>query len=113
MNEVEFILQRKSEFLKFLKSKFTLIHLSNFFFRDFHYGVMTFLSDHGKKLRYQEAEKIAVEVGRRFEEEGIFKRVDFQSWKLHYPEFALPKVEKPAAKPAAPAAAAAAAPKPA
>ena len=101
MNEVEFILQRKSEFLKFLKSKFTLIHLSNFFFRDFHYGVLTYLSDHGKKLRYHDAEKIAVEVGKKLEEQGIFKRIDFQSWKLNYPEFALPKIEKPAAKAAA------------
>ena len=73
-----------------------MIHLSNFFFRDFHYGVMSFLNDHGIKVKYTESETIAQEIGTALEREGIFKKIDHQSWLLVYPEFALPRVEKKA-----------------
>lgn len=96
MKEADLIVGNTPEFLKFLRTKFTLIHLSNFFFRDFHYGVMLYLQGHRKKVNYQDAEKIAVLVGEAFERSGIFKRIDHQSWLLHYPEFALPKAEKKA-----------------
>jgi hypothetical protein len=94
MKETDLIINNSSEFLRYLKSKFTLIHASNFFFRDFHYGVMSYLQDHGKKMKYHDAEKVALEVGTAFEQKGLFKRIDHQSWLLNYPEFALPKVEK-------------------
>ena len=96
MKEVEQILSHRSEFLKYLKSKFQLIHMSNCFFRDFHYGVMSYLEEHGMKMKYLNAEKIAREVGMSFEKDGIFKKIDHQSWLLNYPEFALPRVEKKA-----------------
>jgi hypothetical protein len=109
MKEADIIISNAPEFLKFLKTKFTLIHQSNFFFRDFHYGVMLYLQEHRMKLKYQDAEQAARLVAQSFEQKGIFKRIDHQSWRLDYPEFALPKVEKaPAAAPAAAAPAAAA-----
>jgi hypothetical protein len=95
-HETEQILGHRPEFLKYLKSKFTLIHMSNFFFRDFHFGIMAYLKEHGMKPSYAGAESIAVEVGEAFERDGVFKRVDHQSWLLNYPEFALPKIEKKA-----------------
>lgn len=96
MSEVDLVLKNKTEFLKYLRTKFTLIHQSNVFFRDFHYGLMAFLQDHDKKLKYSDGEKIAREVGQAFEKEGIFKKIDHQSWLLNYPEFALPRIEKKA-----------------
>ncbi|HEY6192448.1 MAG TPA: hypothetical protein VI215_09025 [Bacteroidota bacterium] len=96
MKSLEVITGNESEFLKFLKNKFTLIHLSNIFFRDFHYGVMTFLREKGIKLKYHDAEKVAAEAAAAFERKGIFKKIDHQSWLLTYPEFALPRVEKKA-----------------
>lgn len=96
MNESAIVLQNEKEFLKYLKQRFTLIHMSNIFFRDFHYGVMSFLSDHGAKLRYKDAERVAREVVEAFEKRGILKRIDFQSWLLNYPEFALPRIQKKA-----------------
>ena len=76
--------------------KFTLIHKSNIFFRDFHYGLMSYVQEHGKKLKYLDAEKLARELATEFEKNGIFKKIDHQSWELNYPEFALPRVEKKA-----------------
>jgi hypothetical protein len=94
MKESESILANHTEFLKYLKAKFTLIHLSNVFFRDFHYGVMAYLTDHGMKLKYHDAEQVAREVGEGLEKRGILRKIDHQSWTLNYPEFALPRVEK-------------------
>ena len=96
MKETDTIVARQIEFLKYLKSKFTLIHMSNIFFRDLHYGVMSYLAEHGKKLHYRESEKVAREVAAKFEAGGIFKKIDHQSWLLTYPEFTLPRVEKKA-----------------
>lgn len=96
MRELEYITNNRIEFLKYLKSKFTLIHLSNVFFRDIHYGVMSYLEEHGMKMKYFDAEKVAQEVGSMLEKNSIVKRIDHQSWLLNYPEFALPKVEKKA-----------------
>lgn len=96
MKEVTFLTQRHVELLKYMKSHFTLIHMSNLFFRDFHYGIMSYLKEHGMKTKYHAAERIAREVGRYYEEQGIFKRIDHQSWLLLYPAFALPRIEKKA-----------------
>ncbi len=96
MKEIDNIIANETEFFKFLKSKFTLIHMSNLFFRDFHYGVMLYLADHGMKLKYEKAEQVARAVAAAFEKKGLFKSIDHQSWLLNYPEFALPRTEKKA-----------------
>ena len=92
----ERIVNHKTEFLKYLKSRFQLFHLSNLFFRDLHYGVISYLKEHGSPVGYAEAESIARELGETFERGGIFKKIDHQSWLLQYPEFALPRIEKKA-----------------
>jgi hypothetical protein len=96
MSEAQLIINNKTEFLKYLKNKFPLIHMSNIFFRDLHYGVLSYINEHGKKMKYKEAETIAREIGMAFEMQGIFKKIDHQSWLLIYPEFALPRIEKKA-----------------
>ena len=96
MKEADGILANVNEFLKFLRSKFTLIHMSNLFFRDLHYGVMSYLADHGAKMNYKPAEDVTREVAGALERQGILKRIDAQSFLLNYPEFALPKIEKKA-----------------
>jgi hypothetical protein len=94
MKETEFILNNKTDFLIFLKSRFTIIHNSNFFFRDFHYGIMAFLKEHNMKNTYQLSEIIARETSLAFETNGILKRIDHQSWVVNYPDFALPRQDK-------------------
>ena len=90
------------EFLLHLREEFTVIHNSNFFFRDLQYGVMSFLRSRGKKAGFDEADRIARETAGRFVADGIFTKVDDRSWRVNYPRFALPRVEKaPAAKAAA------------
>ena len=50
MDPVTIIVENQKDFLKYLKSKFPLYHLSNIFFRDFHYGVMNYLMAYNKKI---------------------------------------------------------------
>jgi len=100
MNATEAIVRNAADFLRYLKSKFPLYHDSNIFFRDVHYGVWTYLDERLKKrMKYLVAEKVALDVVREFEKQGIFRRVDGRTWLLVYPEFALPR-PAPAEKPA-------------
>ncbi len=74
-------------FLNFLKTKFPVFHNSNFFYRDFHYGVRKFLESKDIKVTYPQAENIADQLAEFFENEKIFVRVNNQAWRVNYPEF--------------------------
>jgi len=93
MKETSIITGSSREFLAFMKTKFPLIHMSNVFLRDFHYGSMEYLASKGKKLKYLDAEQVAGEVVTHLETQGILRKIDHQSWLLNYPEFALPRPE--------------------
>ncbi len=94
MNPVAVITENQKDFLKYLKSEFPLYHLSNIFFRDFHYGVMNYLMAYKKKLKYFDAEQVTRDVISEFEKTGLLRKIDKQTWLLNYPEFKLPQVKK-------------------
>lgn len=75
-------------FLNFLKAKFPLFHNSNFFFRDFHYGIKRYFEKKGVFLSYQNSEMLAKELSLYFESQGMFIRTNSLGWKINYPEFA-------------------------
>jgi hypothetical protein len=95
MNHASEILDRKTDILAFLKTRFPLYDKSNVFFRDIQYGIQVFLGRKGIKAGYPESEKIAREFASLMEREGVFVAIDRQSWALHYPEFRTPP-SKPA-----------------
>ena len=99
----QIITSNTTEYLKFLKSKFKIYHLSNIFFRDMHYGTMEYLTKKGIKISYLDAEAVTQEVATHLEGNGVLKRMDKQTFLLNYPEFWLPRKEvaPPAPKPAA------------
>jgi hypothetical protein len=94
MDAVSLIVQNQKDFLKYLKARIPLYHLSNVFFRDLHYAVMNYLMAYRRKLKYYDAEEVARGVIEGFEKAGILKKVDSQTWLLVYPEFQLPRVKK-------------------
>ncbi len=95
------ILNNRTEFLYFLRSKFHLYHKSNLFFRDLHYGVLGFLEKYDARLGYKDAERIVNDVAHAMVAQNIFKPVDARTWMLDYAEFQKPSVKTPApAKPA-------------
>lgn len=100
-NEFEIITGNKEEFIRFLKSKFSLFHLSNVFFRDFQYGIISFAESKGAQMSYGRAEELAKLVIQNLEGSGILKLIKPGSWMLSYPEFRKPSVKpEPALKPA-------------
>lgn len=110
------IIARDREFLQFLRSRFHLFHASNVFFRDLHYGVMTYLEQQKLAQNYIAAEDITREVIAHYEKEGILKPLNERTWVLMLEEFRAvsKKPAAPAPKPApSPAAAAATAVPPA
>ncbi len=94
MKHSDLIIQKYQEFLKYLKTILPVYHNSNIFFRDIHYGVIHFLSEKEKKVRYGKAELIAEIVISFLEKENILRKIDRQTWALNYPEFITPRVEK-------------------
>lgn len=107
-DELKLFTDNQKDFLKFLKAKYHLYHLSNVFFRDMHYGVMAYLQINNMSSKYTSAEELTRKVVGLLEKANILKNVDHLAWVLHYPEF-----KKPSAKPAPPAKPAASPPKPA
>ncbi len=111
MNKASEILERKTDVLAFLKTRFPLYDRSNVFFRDIQYGIRLFLERKGMKAGYPDSERIAREFVSLLEREGVFVAIDRQSWALHYPEFRTPSskpapaVAPPKAAPVAPEAA--------
>ncbi len=75
-------------FLNFLRAKYPLFHNSNFFFRDFHYGIKRYFEKKEIFITYKKAEVIAKELAVYFESQGIFIRMNDLGWKINYPEFA-------------------------
>ena len=71
-----------------------MFHNSNFFFRDLQFGIVKFLENKGIKIRFGEAEILAKKIGTLLEQEGIFKKVNQNGWRLNYPEFVMPVPEK-------------------
>ncbi|MBT8379858.1 MAG: hypothetical protein KJN64_11550 [Ignavibacteria bacterium] len=85
--KLEMLKSSDSSLLEFLKAKFPVFHNSNIFFRDIQYGIRSYLEKKEIKISYQDAEKLAKEMIKLFEEQGLFISINSQSWKVHYPEF--------------------------
>ncbi|HTR82340.1 MAG TPA: hypothetical protein VMM58_11980 [Bacteroidota bacterium] len=85
------VINNQVEFLHFLKAKFPIYNSSNLFFRDLHYGIISFFEHKGMKIGYGEAESIAREIAQHFEKQNILKKVNQQGWVLQYPEFTAKK----------------------
>jgi hypothetical protein len=74
-----------------MRSRSPLFHLSNVFLRDLHFSVLDFLKKKGITIRQTEAEQVAREIGLQFEKKNIFRKLNANTWVLHYPEFSLKK----------------------
>jgi hypothetical protein len=94
------LVPNSEELLRFLKSRTHAYHLSNLFFRDFHYAILAYVESKGKKTSYGRAEELALQVISDLEQSGILKSIKPGSWMLNYPEFRKESVKPaPAAKP--------------
>ena len=82
-------------FLNYLKAKFPLFHNSNFFYKDFEYGIIGFLEKKNIKINYKQAEELSKLLSDYYVSRGIFVKTSSQGWKLNYPEFTTTKPGDP------------------
>ena len=105
--QLQLITGNDREFLQFMKARYHLYHASNVFFRDLHYGVMSFLELRKQNTGYTAMEAVTREVISHLERTGILRPIDERTWMVVHEEFRpTPKKATPPAKPAAPAPAA-------
>ena len=91
------IIESSENVLRFMKSQSQLFHLSNVFFRDFHYGIMAYGKSLATTISYGKAENLASEVISSLEKKGILRPIKPGSWMLIYPEFRKPSTKTEAA----------------
>jgi hypothetical protein len=92
---LELLKNNNMELLNYLRAKFPVFHNSNFFFRDFQYGIRSFLEKKEIKASYQMAERLANDMAKYFETQNIFVKINHQGWKINFPEFATTKPGDP------------------
>lgn len=107
-DQLGLFIDNQKDFLNFLKTRYSLFHESNFFFRDLHYGVMAYLKLNKRGTSYAPSEDLAWRIVKAYEEAKIFMRIDERTWMLNYLPFkkaptkpAIPAKPVPAPKPVA------------
>jgi len=73
--------------LEFLKARYPLFHRSNFFFRDFQFGIQKYLEKKEIYISSFDANLIAQKLGKYLEGKGIFQKINNKTWKVNKPEF--------------------------
>ena len=99
-NHSKTLIENTKELLQHLKSRTHAYHLSNIFFRDFQYAILSFADGKGLKISYGMAEALAGQFIAALEESAILKPIKPGSWMLNYPEYK--KVTQKTAPPAKP-----------
>ncbi|MEX2052778.1 MAG: hypothetical protein WD898_00965, partial [Candidatus Paceibacterota bacterium] len=85
--KLKLLTENNKEVWILLKSKYKLFHLSNVFFRDLHFGVMSYLQVKGVRHRYADAEQLTRQWIEALEKSGLLKRIDGDAYMLNNPEF--------------------------
>ncbi len=98
MKEIDFVLNHKSQFLGYFRSKFPVFHNSNIFYRDLRYAVKYFLKSGGFKVSDMELEGVLNALVKVMVSDGILRIVSQGVWSLNYPEFRTAKPGKPSLK---------------
>jgi len=99
-NHPKTLIENTEELLQHLKSRTHAYHLSNVFFRDFQYAILSFADGKGLKISYGMAEALAGQFIAALEESAILKPIKPGSWMLNYPEYK--KLTQKTATPAKP-----------
>ncbi len=103
-DKLKLLTENNKEVWNLLKSKYKLFHLSNVFFRDLHYGVMTYLQLKGVTYGYAEAEQLTRLWIESLEKAGLLRKIEGDAYMLNNPEFKKPAVKPAVATKPAPAA---------
>ncbi len=78
------LLSNQQEFFRFMKEKYPIFFNSNIFLRDIQYGVYTYFDMKGNKLKYFDAENIAVKFMENLENENKLIKLSHNTWKVNF-----------------------------
>jgi hypothetical protein len=81
------LIENTKELLQHFKSRTQAYHLSNVFFRDFQYAILSYAEAKGLRISYGMAEGLAAQFIVTLETSEILKPIKPGSWMLNYPEY--------------------------
>lgn len=84
MKKLEELKTNKMIFFNFMKEKYPVISKSNIFLRDIQYAIISYFEKKDIKVKYSEAESLALEFTNYLESEGQLIRIDKNTWKVNF-----------------------------
>jgi len=84
MNYLDELLKNKDIFFRFLSERFPVFTGANVFLRDIQYGIKFYFAKKNIKLKYPDAEKLAIDLTSKMtENKDLVKRSD-NTWKVNF-----------------------------
>jgi hypothetical protein len=67
-----------------MKEKYRVFENSNIFLRDLQYAIKSYYEKKGKKLKYSQAEKLAIDFTTQLSKENQLKKISQNAWKVNF-----------------------------
>ncbi len=83
MNNLQELLDNKEVFFRYIAERFPVFTGANIFLRDIQYGIKFFFEKKNIKLKYPQAEKLALEFISKLVESNDLTKFDEQTWKVN------------------------------
>jgi len=83
MNHLDELLNNKEIFFRYIAERFPVYTGANVFLRDIQYGIKFFFEKKNIKLKYAQAEKLALEFVSKLVETNDLTKFDKQTWKVN------------------------------
>jgi len=84
MNYLQELTASDEIFFRYMKEKYHLYFNSNIFLRDIQYAIKSFFQRKNYKLKYLEAEKLALDFIKQMEKKEKLKKVGNNAWKVNF-----------------------------
>lgn len=83
MNHLDELLNNKEIFFRYIAERFPVFTGANIFLRDIQYGIKFFFEKKSIKLKYPEAEKLALDFVSKLVDSNDLTKFDKQTWKVN------------------------------
>ena len=83
MNHLEELLNNKEVFFRYIAERFPVYTGANVFLRDIQYGIKFFFEKKNIKLKYAQAEVLALEFVSKLVDTNDLTKFDQQTWKVN------------------------------
>lgn len=84
MNYLQELTASDEIFFRYMKEKYRVFYNSNIFLRDIQYAIKSFFQRKNQKLKYFEAEKLALDFTELMEKKEKLKKVNNNAWKVNF-----------------------------